>query len=251
MSLTALAFLASYTAGLFLALVRHPIYGLATYVVVLFVHPPSRWWGVSLPGIRWSLLAALVTLVAILAKKSFTNRGSPAEHGIFTAYMLFAIWITIQIPSAMLSGLHVDFVVLYWKYIILLFLVYGAVDSEQHLRGFLWAYVFGCFFLGWVAYSTYLGGRFEGFGGPNMGESNAGALALVTGVFAAAPLFLKGNNWERVVLIGMMPFVVNGVITAISRSAFVSLLAAGIAYPDYRRAWRSAVLNANEPGILD
>ena len=252
MALTGLAFLAIYAAGLLMAFVRHPVYGLATYMVVLFVHPPSRWWGDSLPGLRWSLLAAAVTLAAVIVKGSDNQRGALMNHGIFIALVLFVVWTTIQTPWALFHDTHVAFVILFWKYLLVVFLVYRTVDSEENLRVFLWAYVTGCFFFGWVAFSSYTGGRFEGFGGPNMGEANAGALALVTGMFAAAPLFLKGRVWEKAILIGMMPFIANGVITAISRSAFVALLAGGLTYLWFSpRKYRKRIMLFGLLGVAD
>ena len=65
MALTALAFLMLFFTGLVLAFAVHPRFGLYTYLAVFYLHPPSRWWGDMLPDIRWSLVAALVTLLAI------------------------------------------------------------------------------------------------------------------------------------------------------------------------------------------
>jgi O-antigen ligase len=230
MSLTGLAFLASYAYGLLVAFVRHPIYGLFTYVLVLFLHPPSRWWGENLPGVRWSLIAALVTFAAYVVKSDKSRYGSPAAHGVFVAYGLLVFWMAIQTPWAMRFDEHKELVILFAKYLLLAYLICRMLDTEQRIRIFLWAYVLGSSYLGWVAFSAYSGGRFEGFGGPNMGEANSGALALLIAIFAAAPLFLHGKLWERGVLIALMPFIVNGMITAVSRSAFVALLAGGAIY---------------------
>ncbi len=65
MSITALGFLGVYAIGLVLAFVRHPRYGLFAYLWVFYNHPPSRWWGEQLPDVRWSLIAAIVTMLAI------------------------------------------------------------------------------------------------------------------------------------------------------------------------------------------
>src|SRR5262245_28767941 len=64
--LTAIAFAGVFALALVLAFVRHPIFGLGAYLLAFFNHPPDRWWGQSLPDLRWSLLAAAVTLVAAL-----------------------------------------------------------------------------------------------------------------------------------------------------------------------------------------
>lgn len=68
MSLTALGFVAVYVLALTLAFVRHPLWGLLAYFWVFYNHPPTRWWGEGLPDARWSLMAAVVTLVAILLR---------------------------------------------------------------------------------------------------------------------------------------------------------------------------------------
>jgi hypothetical protein len=63
MSITTLVFLVVYLAGLALAFSR-PITGLCAYLWAFYNNPPSAWWGSELPTIRWSLIAAVVTLVA-------------------------------------------------------------------------------------------------------------------------------------------------------------------------------------------
>ena len=69
MSLTALAWISSYILGIFLAFV-HPIYGLFTYFMDYYAHPPLRWWGKALPDYRWSLIIAIITLIAFLIKRN-------------------------------------------------------------------------------------------------------------------------------------------------------------------------------------
>ncbi len=59
--LTAAAFLFAFSSGCLLALFRHPIYGLITYVLLIYLHPPSTWWSGLIPSLRWSLLAASIT----------------------------------------------------------------------------------------------------------------------------------------------------------------------------------------------
>lgn len=224
MSLTGLAFAALFLAGNLLALARHPIYGLATYVGVFYLHPPSHWWGAGLPDLRWSLLPAAVTLIGMLLHaKKLQPRGSFLQHLPVKALLVLVVWMAVQMGWAMSIERQIEIVVLYLKYIVLLYVMYRVIDSEQNLRIFLWIHVLGCFAQGWIAYSDYSGGRFEGFRGPNISEANAGALMLVTGALAAGALFLSGTVKERIALIGVLPFIVNGVITAISRSGFLAL----------------------------
>ena len=48
-----------------MAFIRHPIFGLYFYLASIYVHPPSRWWGYMLPDLRWALLSAGVTVLAV------------------------------------------------------------------------------------------------------------------------------------------------------------------------------------------
>jgi hypothetical protein len=66
MSMTALGFIGLYAVALGLAFVRHPIYGLYAYMLSFYQHPQSRWWGADLPEMRLSLVAAVVTLLAVV-----------------------------------------------------------------------------------------------------------------------------------------------------------------------------------------
>ena len=96
MSLTALGFLAIYSIGLFLALFRHPLFGLATYLWAFYMAPPSQWWGVYLPNWRWSLCAAIVTFIATLRLERPVFR--PAWHASWGIRFLIAYvaWTWLQ-----------------------------------------------------------------------------------------------------------------------------------------------------------
>lgn len=230
MSITGAIFLIGYASGCVLALSRHPIFGLMTYVAVFYLHPPSRWWGQSLPNPGWALVAACITLLAVMVRKNTPALGPLLRERIFIGLMVFLAWACIQSFWAMDQEMHREFIALFFKYILLMVLIYLCVGSEQHLRYFLWTHVLGCFYLGWLAFTSYGGGRFEGFGGPGIGDSNTGGFQIVTGIFAAGGLMLAGQIRERIALIGVLPIIVNGLVTTISRSAFLAALVGGLVF---------------------
>jgi len=83
MSLTGIAFLIAFAAGCVLALGRHPIYGLVTYMGVFYLPPYLRWWGEALPNLRWSLLAAVVTLAAVqIHRTKLLSHGKLFSHSV-------------------------------------------------------------------------------------------------------------------------------------------------------------------------
>jgi hypothetical protein len=79
MSLSSLTFVAVYIAALVLAFVRHPGFGLFSYLWVFYNYPRSRWWGPELPEVRWSLIAAVVTFIAVLFRQSSTVQSPPSD----------------------------------------------------------------------------------------------------------------------------------------------------------------------------
>jgi len=66
MSLTAVFFVLVFFGAILLTFTRGPIFGVLAYMWTFYNHPPSRWWGESLPDLRWSLLAAAATLLALI-----------------------------------------------------------------------------------------------------------------------------------------------------------------------------------------
>lgn len=230
MSITGVIFLIGYASGCLLALSRHPIFGLMTYVAVFYLHPPSRWWGQSLPNPGWALLAACITLLAVMVRKNTPPLGPLLRERIVIGLMVFLAWACIQSFWALNQPMHREFIALFFKYILLIMLIHSCVDSERHLLYFLWTHVLGCFYLGWLAFMSYGGGRFEGFGGPGIGDANTGGFQIVTGMLTAGALLLAGRIRERIALIALLPVIVNGLVTTISRSGFLSALVGGLIF---------------------
>ncbi len=228
--LTAIAFLAAFSVGCLLAIFRHPVYGLATYVALVYAHPPTSWWGAVLPSLRWSLIAAGVTLFAVLIRPSRFTKPGLLEFGFIRGLILFVVWLGIQMIWALDRQMQTELLVIFAKYALLTALVYKCIDSIAHLKVFLWTHAAGCFYLGTVVLADYLGGRFEGFRGPGISESNAAALLIVTGVITTFALFLSGKLIEKIVAVGFMPLTLNALVATISRSGFLALGVAGVLF---------------------
>lgn len=228
--LTATIFLVAYFSACVLALARHPIYGLLAYVAAYLVHPPSLWWGSALPSLRWSLLAGVVTLIAVVIHRHKLPPRNPFRNGVLITMGLFVTWLGIQSLWALEKTLHLELVEYFAKYLIAIGLMYKAIETEEHLKWFLWAHLIGCFYFGWNAFFMYEGGRFENFSGPGFSDANQIGLQAVAGTLAAAGLFLAGKFWERVGVAVLVPFVVNGLITTVSRSSFLAMFIGGLVF---------------------
>lgn len=230
MSQTAILFLLSFVVIISLAVMRNPIYGVMAYVSLVFLDPPSRWWGGALPDLRWSLLAGIATLLGMMIHKPRVPAVPFGRHAIVWFIALFITWLLVQLFWALDYDKQLDLFNYYWKYALAMYLIYRCVDSEQHLRMLLWTFVLGCSYLAWVAFTGYTGGRFDDFGGAGIGEANAGALTLVAGIFISSALFLREKLSGKAVLLLVVPFLVNALIMTISRSGFLALAAGGIVF---------------------
>lgn len=231
MALTAVIFVLAFVAGCFLALVRHPIYGLLTYVGTFYVHPPSRWWGQGvLLDVRWSLIVGSVTLLAVLLHWRKRVPVPVFRQPLVIGFALLVIWIAIQSFWALDPPTHSLLLSYYAKYLLVIVMIYQCLDSERNVRLFLWAHIIGCFLLAWIAFTSYEGGRFEDFGGPGLSEANAAGFTMTTAIFIASAFLMTGRARPVVAAIVMLPFLVNGVVSTVSRSAFLALGFGGIVY---------------------
>ena len=227
MSLTGLAFLICYSTGLIAAAVRHPIWGLFTYVAVFYLHPPSRWWGEFLPDLRWSLLAAAVTLISTIRLQSVGSNTFWLRSRGALLFTIFVAYMWIQFPWALNQEFHKEGVVLFTKYLVLFYLIYKLIDTSEKATYLLLAHVIGCFYFGIIGFSAETSGRLEGVGGPGVDDANTLAMQVSTGVICASMLLLGGNKVQKIICLLALPFMLNIVILAGSRGAFLGLVMGG------------------------
>ncbi len=229
--LSALAFTAGFVGLAIAAFARHPIYGVLLYLATFYVHPPSRWWSAWLPDLRWSLLAAAIAVSATLLHR----RGEVERRGAWLANVpalvltLYTGWMWVQMLWALDPEAHFQATVQMTKYLVAFYLIWRVADTPQRLTDVLLFHVLGCFYLGWIAFGVGLsdGARLNGVGGPGIDDANSLAMFLGTGAAVGAALLLQVTGWRRWACIASMPFILNGMILAGSRGAFLGLIAAG------------------------
>ena len=228
MSLTALAFLLMFGAGCSAAIFLRPIYGLYLYIAVFYLDPPSRWWSSGLPPMRWSLLAAAVTLLAMFIHRDSIKRdGSWIQSGIGKILIIYTVWMWIQWPWV-LSPLQLEGTILYTKYCVLFYLMYQLIDTEETFQQFCLVHVLGCAYLGWLIYLAPDAGRLESVGGSGIGNANTLGMHIGTGLIMGGFLLFTLQGWARWLVIGVMPLIVNGIFQTETRGAFVGLFVAGL-----------------------
>ena len=126
------------------AFTRHPIYGLYFYLATTFVFPPGRWWGGYLPDLRWALLSAAITALAVAFHRG-KLQPKPLWIGNAPAVLLtlYATWMLLQTPWALDVKEHLDGWLKFVKCILALWFVYRVIDSKDRLRDVMLAHVLG------------------------------------------------------------------------------------------------------------
>jgi hypothetical protein len=229
MSLTGAAFLLAYVAGLALAVFRHPRFGLYTYLAVFYLHPPSRWWGATLPDLRWALLAALVTLAGTLRLPVRESEPKWLASAPALLLIVFTVWLWVQNLWALHPSRHFELSILFGKYVILYYLLFRMLDSPREVGNFLLAHVIGCAYLGWlVLLAPEGGGRVEGVGGPGIDDANGLGMFVATGALCAGVLILGERAWKRWLCVLASPFLLNALVQSGSRGAVLGFVAGGL-----------------------
>ena len=225
MSITALCFAIFYIYGLFLAFWKRPIFGLYVYIFTFYLHPPGQWWGQSLPNIRWSLIAGILTLVAILFDRNKKQRGW-LEYPETKLILLFVAYNITQYFWALSQPVHLEFIVLSLKFFILFIIIQRSVLNINDVIGFIISNLIGCAYIG---YRGYGGGLLENMGLPGLDGSNLLAQQFSVVLIFSGFLFLCNFSLKlKALLIPLIILVVNGIILSESRSVVISLVVSGL-----------------------
>lgn len=227
--ITALTFATVFAAVFALALWRYPVCGLFLYLMAFYLHPPSAWWGYLLPDLRWSLQAAAVAVLAAYLHRRQRKEGwrpwATTVPGLLL--IVFVLWMWFQNLWALDGADHMQASVQYTKYIIAFYLFYRLADTPQKLMDVLLAHAAGCMYLGYLCYMVGRSGdgRLDGVGGPGIDDANTLAMMMATGFVVAGTLFFSLTGWRRVFCVLSIPLMLNGLVLAGSRGAFLSLVA--------------------------
>ena len=238
MSVSAIVFLCLYFGGIVASIIRHPIFGFLSYLLAFYCFPEKYWWGASFPNLRWSLLAASFTLIGVfIHKNKLSIKAVWYSNGAAKILILYTAWMWVQLIWALDFDQQLNGAVLFTKYIVLFYLVYMLLDSEKQFFLFLFVNTLGSFYFGREILAYSLTGRIEGLGGPGVDDSNTLGLHLSVGLIFASMALIKPNTnfynprfWKalKILILISIPFIANGIVQTISRSAIVGLVAAGL-----------------------
>ncbi len=230
MSITALAFLAIYTVGIFLTF-RNPYYGILTYIFEWHNHPPYFWWGDDLPELPsflgWSFLIAIVTLISFFMNKS---KLQPLEK----PYYKPAIWIAVIVVNmylvsyafAILPDSSSDKALEIFKMLIFFLLLVTLVRNYEDYKTMIWVLIVCVAHFGFIAMDG--SNRDIGVIAPNATEENALSAHVMAVLSFFGVYFLLSKKWGKAFVFLTAPLCLNLIILANSRATMLGLVAIGI-----------------------
>lgn len=226
MSLHLLALLVIFVGGLVLTVAVDLSWGVALYELLYFIFPANRWW-YTLPRFRYTFVVALLLIAVYLFRKRSVCKNGPllfpqakimlAMIGLMMLISFWAVW-----PEQ-----HYRFLGLQIQQFIFMYIAYQAVDREEKFDRVLWAFLAGCFYVGYLAYGMPrdVFGRLEGMGMPDGPEANTTAAVLITAIPLLLHHVICGKKLIKIIALGMIAFIMNAIILFNSRGSILGLSA--------------------------
>jgi|SRR5690554_4220299 len=224
----ALLFLFLFFAGIFGALFVAPVLSVLVYQLVYFVNPDNSWWAASIPGLKYSFIAALLMLFMVMVRYKELSQVSPWRKQPVFKWMLALLAVYgLMIFFAVVPEVHKPFTYDFAKLIIIMLVAYKLVNSEKALNACLWAYVLGVTYIGYIAYSVGRDGqgRVEGIGMVDAGgDGNMTAAAMAPALIILTYMAWLGSKKVKFLAILCGAFIANGIVLINSRGAFLGVV---------------------------
>jgi hypothetical protein len=215
-----------YLGGLVLALV-HPIYPFVSYLTFYYAPPHVNWWGRFVPDFRWSLIASIVMLGAIVMHSGSLERLKNERNPALPWLLLFAFNILLVTTWAFDRARSWYWTVVLLKFFLLYALIPFAVRTPAQFDIFAATHIGGATYWGYKAWDdpTRIAGRLEAVGGPDTQNENQAAGHLLTVLpFVVVYAFSVKRHITRASILVCGAFIINVFILCNSRGATLGLL---------------------------
>jgi len=133
-----------------LAFTRHPIWGVYFYLATTYIYPPGRWWGYMFGDLRWALLSAAITALAVMFHRG-KLQAKPLWLATGPSSLLLLVsaggcrskypgrWTLTNTSGESSSWSNACSA---------MWFVYRTLDSKERLTDLMFAHVLGCALLG-------------------------------------------------------------------------------------------------------
>ncbi len=226
MPLTAIVFMAVFAIGM-VATLFNPVFGILLYVFEWHNHPPYMWWGDSVPDLRYPFLIGIVTLISFFLNRHKLRRMPHIYLGPFVWLVILVLWMYIvSFGWALRPDESFRQTWEFTKFALFYLMMILILRERKHYDWFILTLMLGVANFGRFAYERG-SNRYLGVIAPNATEENAISAHVVSVMPYFGTRFLSGNRWLKIFIILSVPFLINLMILANSRGAFVALLMIG------------------------
>ena len=223
--LTALIYILFFFFGAIKSLAGKPIWGLYIYFWSFYLHAPTQWWGAHVPDLRWSFLAAFISLLSlILHKKTPWRFWSFRENKLLTG--LFVL-VLLQWHWTALPDFHTEYVFLLLKFILFIFVVQNTLDSTDDIKKIFIANLIGGAYLAYLGISSHQGGRLGGLGTAGMDGANQLGQHFIVLLFMGSYLLLMAWNKITIIILGCLALILVATFLTESRGVIIAMFATG------------------------
>lgn len=212
--------------GLLLTISADLSWGIALYELIYFVFPTSRWW-YTIPPFRYTFILGVVLIVAFIIKNRSSFQASTPLFFPQTKILIIMIGLMGMISFwAVWPEQHIRFLVLQIQQLIFMTIAYKAIDTEEKFNRIVWAYIAGCFYIGYIAHGMVRDefGRLEGIGPPDGPDANTTAAVLITSIPLIFYYIVYSKKFTKVISLVCVTFISNAIILLNSRGAILGIV---------------------------
>jgi len=224
--ITYILFYTTYFGGIFMALFRYPVLAFVVYQLIYFYNPKGRWWGVSVPDISYSYSTVITMMLVFLFTFKVANQNALLKIPAFRWAAALYLCLLFSTQFAAFPDVHMFALENHIKMLITIAIAYKLIDTQQKLNWSLWAYVYGSWYITYLAQQLgrNRGGRVQGIGTVDSPDANgiaaAIAPAIVIGIYY---LWQCDKKWQKGLFFIALVFIANGLILINSRGAILGV----------------------------
>lgn len=218
-------FLLVYGGAILASITQGAHWAFYLYELVYFLNPEKRWWSSSIPFSSFSLISVCILFgTYFLHKKNaqyHLNKFSSLPHLKWLILLLFSYGLVYF--SAVSKEVHLEAFIEYVKLFIIIGLAYKVIDSVEKYQWAIYTLIVGIAYLGYEVNTMGRDefGRVDRFGMIDAPDVNVACAAMIAALPFLILYFWRGSKKKKIVMVLLGAIIVNALILANSRGAFV------------------------------
>jgi hypothetical protein len=225
--LNLILFYGSYLGGIFASLLLSPIFAFVLYEAVYFFNPQRRWWGYMVPDISYSFYVVLLMLGLMVLNWKKTSHNKPFSVPIFRWMYVVVGLYGLAYVYAVFPDAHAEYFGYFLNTVVIVTIAFKLCDSDKQLDYILQGYIFGSWYIGFVAFQTGRnagGDRVEGIGTVDSPDANGIAAVIAPSLVLCLYYFWTHPKWlNKGLMVVAGAFIANGLVLINSRGAFLAV----------------------------